>query len=461
MKLNRSLGISSNIQECKMGNIIGLLEKEFPSSVLEKHSESAGSGERQRVFTVNNTLLAMVLTASQQDKTLKNSVILNHMVHQQHKKQVLGELQALASKQRETDSMDGHKKAGRPKKYKVQLPKSLESNISLNTAAYSKARERVPLELALELFNASHISGARNDYTHWHGYKVFRGDGTYVQMQDSKSIRRDFEVKHNGKGSEGYPQGLLEVIIERGTGQLHSFSLSNRHVSELALFYEMLDGVAPKSLLLLDDLYNCYEIISKCKRRGIELIIPAKRERHFELVETIAEGDQIIRIKTPKNRSKWLEKNEKAGSFLIRRIECTSPEGKNYVLHTTLLNKNIGKEDIHLLYMTRWDIEICIREVKTIMDVNILRSKTPEMALKELTVSLATYNLIRKIIYASIKDLPFSPKEDFISQFYTHNQSILMDKKGRVYNRWSSGRRRTDQADTTRNPPKTKTGQKI
>ena len=96
------------------------------------------------------------------------------------------------------------------------------------------------------------------------------------------------------------------------------------------------------------------------------------------------------------------------------------------------------------MYLTRWDIEIGIREVKTIMDINILRSKTPEMALKELCISLASYNLIRKIIYASIKNLPFSPKENFIHQFYTFNQDILIDKKGRIYNRWSSGRRRNE-----------------
>jgi hypothetical protein len=78
------------------------------------------------------------------------------------------------------------------------------------------------------------------------------------------------------------------------------------------------------------------------------------------------------------------------------------------------------------------------------MDINILRSKTPDMALKELVVALATYNLIRKVIYASIKDLPFSPKEDFIFKFYTLNQDLLVDKKGRVYSRWSTGRKRTD-----------------
>lgn len=445
MKLNRSLAISTSIQECKMGNIIGLLEKEFP---FVADQEPEGSKSRTRVFTSRNTLLTMVLTAVQQDKTLKNSVDLYYMIHQQHKQQAMEALEAQLRQERVLDQQSSDKRAGRPKKYALQLPKSLEKDISLNTAAYSKARERLPAGLTEELFRGSRISGARNSYSHWHGYRVLIGDGTYLQLQDTESIRKEYGVKHQGKESGGYPQGLLETITERGTGQLYGFRLSNRHVSELSLFYEMIDGLPAQSLLLLDDLYNCYEIISKCKRSGVELVMPAKRERSYELVEVLSEGDEIIRIKTPKNRSKWLEQNEKANTFLLRRIVCQSPDGKEYILHTTILDKKIGKQEIQLLYLTRWDIEIGIREIKTIMDINILRSKTPEMALKELTVSLAAYNLIRKIIYASIKDLPFSPKEDFIQKFYTLNKDLLVDKKGRVYNRWSTGRRRTGASDT-------------
>ncbi len=445
MKSNRSLAISCKVQECKMGNIIGLLEEEFPASIFSAKKQIVKS--RDRIFTVSNTLLTMVLTAIQQDKTLKNSVDLYYGIHQKHKSQAIKELEHNIQAQKDIDSLTLTKPAGRPRKYASHIPKSLEKNISLNTAAYSKARERVPMKLVDELFKKSRIEKAQNNYSHWNGYKVFIGDGTYIQMQDTKHIRQDYEVLHNDVSSEGYPQGLLEVIIERGTGQVYDYKLTNRHKSELSSFYEMLDRIPPKSLLLLDDLYSCFEILSKCQRLDINLVVPAKRERSYELVEKLGEGDEIIRISTPKNRSKWLDINEKAGKITLRRIECKSPDGENYVLFSFILDKNISKDDIQLLYLNRWDIEIGIREVKTIMDINVLRSKTPEMALKELATSLATYNLIRKVIYASIKDLPFSPKEDFIYQYYTHNQSILIDKKGRVYNRWSSGRRRNEAID--------------
>ena len=71
MKLNRSLAISRKIQEGKTANTRGLLEKEFPTSVLQ---ESPREKSRNRIFTLNNTLLTLVLTATQTDKTLKNSV---------------------------------------------------------------------------------------------------------------------------------------------------------------------------------------------------------------------------------------------------------------------------------------------------------------------------------------------------------------------------------------------------
>jgi hypothetical protein len=403
----------------------------------------------------------MVLTSVQQDKTLKNSVDLYYTIHQKLKAQAIVLLEQRIQTQKEEDSKSSIKKAGRPKKYNVQLSKSLGKDISLNTAAYSKARERVPIELANDLLKKSRIEQAENNYTHWNGYRVYLGDGTYIQMQDTKSIREQYEVKHSGVASEGYPQGLLEAIIERGTGQLYSFKLSNRHTSELSLFYDMLDDIPQNSLLLLDDLYNCFEIISKCKRLGIEIVIPAKRERNYDIVEKLGENDEIISIKTPKNRSKWLNINENPGKIIVRRIQCKSPEGADYVLLTTILDRNISKEDLQLLYLTRWDIEIGIREIKTVMDINVLRSKTPEMALKELCISLSSYNLIRKVIYASIKDLPFSPEADFIHKFYTHNQDILIDKKGRVYNRWSSGRRRNETTDIKTDVTEKEAKQKI
>jgi hypothetical protein len=454
MKENRSLAISSKIQACRIGLTISVLEDEFPVHIFENNETDKKT--RDRIFNIPNTLLTMVLTSFQEDKTLQNSVDLYYGIHQ--KKQVLAQQEATKEMEllKQSDLATGVIKAGRPKKYGVKLSKSLSKNISLNTAAYSKARDRVPMHLVENLFRNCRIQDAENSYTYWHGYKVLIGDGTYIQMQDSHSIREKYEVKHNGEAKGGYPQALLEVLIERGTGQISNYTVSNRHTSELELFYEMLDKVPKGTLLLLDDLYNCYEIIAKCIRLGIEIVVPAKRERNTTLLETWAEFDEVVKIKVPKKRSVWNNNPEKAEELIVRMLKCKSEEGKEYELLTTIIDKKIPKEDFQCVYLTRWDIEICIREIKTIMDINVLRSQTPEMALKELGVSLSSYNLIRKMIYASTKDLLFSPKEDFIYQFYTNHKELLIDKKGRIYNKWSTGRRRTQITNTKANTAKTK-----
>lgn len=452
MKHNRSLAISNEILDFKTKNSIGVIENYFPNEIFDKDIDiefsSKSIKERERVFTVPNTLLLMVLSSIQEDKSLQNSVDMFYTIHQNNKLKIKEILNNEAINKKKLDDLKHKKTAGRPMKYNISLPKSQENDISLNTAAFSNARKRVPMEIINKLFEKSKINDAKNDYSHWHGLKVFSGDGTYLQMQDNVKIREQFEVKNKGVSSDGYPQGLLEVIIERGTGQVFDFDLSNRHVSELLLIYNMLDKLPPNSILLLDDLYNCYEIICKCIRLGIEIVVPAKRERNYTVFEKIEEGDEIMKIHAPKKRSKWLTENEKEKSINIRLINCKSPDGKDYKLLTTILDKKISKEEFQVLYTTRWDIEIGIREIKTIMDINILRSKTPEMALKELMVSLSTYNIIRKVIYAATKELPFFPKDDIIQKFYTQNKAICVDKKGRVYNRWSTGRRKTKEINS-------------
>lgn len=131
MKANRSLALSSKIQECKMGNIIGLLETEFPCSIFENQNEvvnetkklitdNQGRGKkvkkRERVFTEKNTLLTMVLTSAQQDKTLKNSVDLFYIIHQKQKSQALDQIEQLIEQQKIENSKLLKRKVGRQKK---------------------------------------------------------------------------------------------------------------------------------------------------------------------------------------------------------------------------------------------------------------------------------------------------------------------------------------------------------
>jgi Transposase DDE domain len=53
------------------------------------------------------------------------------------------------------------------------------------------------------------------------------------------------------------------------------------------------------------------------------------------------------------------------------------------------------KEDIAEIYFRRWNVELDLRSIKSVMQMEMLRCKTPELVRKEIWTHILTYNLIR------------------------------------------------------------------
>jgi IS4 transposase len=68
-------------------------------------------------------------------------------------------------------------------------------------------------------------------------------------------------------------------------------------------------------------------------------------------------------------------------------------------LVTTLLDaKEIGQRELVDLYGKRWQIELDFRAIKAVMQMDILRGKSPEMVRKEIAVHFLAYYLIRTVM---------------------------------------------------------------
>ena len=66
---------------------------------------------------------------------------------------------------------------------------------------------------------------------------------------------------------------------------------------------------------------------------------------------------------------------------------------------TTLLDdKRYSMADIAELYRLRWDAEINLRSLKTMMNMDVLRCQSPGMVRKEIWAHLLAYNMIRTVI---------------------------------------------------------------
>lgn len=438
MTPNRSLALSIELKELMRTDLLKNIDSDFPFQLIEQND--SGAVTRDRVYNTENTLLTMILSAFNEDKSLKHAVNIFKEVFEYKGIQ----MQELENKQiqlaKEQEAMVETRRKGRPNLFLSHLPKSKTMDISDNTAAFTKARKRLDINLVKQLFEYSadfkELNGRK-----WHGMDVVITDGTYFQMQDTEELRKKYYVKD---GDSAYPQGLLQTTLFQGSGQVLNFEVGTRHQSELELVKPLINKLPTQSLLLADDLYNTYVIFCLIKKQGCDIIVPGKRARKYEVMHKIGEGDEIVKL-TRTERPKWLSEEEWSEldkSISMRRISYASPEDetKEWVLYTSITDEKIKKEEIILKYTTRWDIEITIREIKTIMGINIARSKTEEMVLKEITVALTAYNMIRKIIAKSVNETDFSPKGNFIQKCFEINQDLLIDKKGRVYQRWSPGR---------------------
>ena len=68
-------------------------------------------------------------------------------------------------------------------------------------------------------------------------------------------------------------------------------------------------------------------------------------------------------------------------------------------LVTTLTEaRQVSKQELLGLYHARWQVELDLRSIKTVMQMDVLRCKSPAMVKKEIAVHLLAYNLVRAVM---------------------------------------------------------------
>jgi len=109
----------------------------------------------------------------------------------------------------------------------------------------------------------------------------------------------------------------------------------------------------------------------------------------------------------PKTRPKGLSPEEfaqlpKALTIRVIKYYIPSPgfRTKHVTLATTLLDSKVyPTTEIMRLYGQRWQVELDLRHLKTTLDMDILRGKTPEIVRKKIYAYLLAYNLLRTVIW--------------------------------------------------------------
>lgn len=425
---------------------LSLLMEYLPLNVIEEYKKEHIKKYRERLYSLEIIVQAMLFQAVSDDKSDQNAVLFLSEYYRtlqenyQTKTAFLSEQSKLSPKKR-----------GRPLKRLIKIQKSKLSDVSVNTASYNEAKQRLPLELLQKIFKRIEIPCTANNL--WHGHRVLIADGTNLDTYDNKELR-DYFMPDGVNKKASLPIVKVEGLIDLSTGMIVDIEIDNYRSSESRMLKALYRSIPSGSLLLGDDLYSSYSHMCYCQSHGCDIIAQGKHERNDKIIQVLGENDVIVEWHISKLPAWFTEEDILPKKMQIRRIIFTDPRNPKYklCLYTTLKDsKKYKAVDIIALFASRWDIEIGFREIKTIMKMEHLRSKSVAMIEKEILTYWIVYNIIRKIMYMvyTKDDTSFFSLREKLQIEYTNykNQLYNLDKLGRSYIRKSPGRYAKDPSE--------------
>lgn len=111
-------------------------------------------------------------------------------------------------------------------------------------------------------------------------------------------------------------------------------------------------------------------------------------------------------------RALWNQLPEELSLRLVRcRMGQPGFRSKEVIVATTLLDREqFPADQLSALYRRRWEMELCLRSLKTTLQMEHLSCRSPEAAERALCMHLLVHNLVRRLIQetASLHRMPVS-----------------------------------------------------
>jgi hypothetical protein len=293
---------------------------------------------------------------------------------------------------------------------------------SPNTASSCNARGRLPTGVlgTLAKRTARELQAATAPEWKWNGRDVFIADGSHVSMPDTPENQAAYPPPPTQQPGVGFPLARVVVLLSLATGACHDLAIApyeGQGTGETTLLRAMSGSLGPGDVLLADSLFDNYFLICEWRRRGIDVVVRAQSERV---------GSQALRDGPDGEILLWRRPNEPHGMtgaqyrlspevLLMRQVTVDARDEENraerFPVVTTILDASIDGAQIGDLYERRWEGEVDIRSIKSVMRMDILRCKTPEMVREEIGAHLLADNLLRTAMAVAAGENGLEPRQ--------------------------------------------------
>jgi hypothetical protein len=284
---------------------------------------------------------------------------------------------------------------------------------SPDTGGYCKARQRLPETLLPRLVceSAQRLQQKAPEPWLMRGRRVVIADGSTASMSDTPANQRAYPQHSNQKPGCGFPIARMVVLLCLATGCVLDAAIGSskgKLTGEHALLRGLHRRLKPGDILLADAYYSSFDEVVTLVGMGVDVVMrqTGNRRTDFRRGTKLGRDDHVVVWERHRNRPGWMDRlcfRRLPRQLLMRelrvRIDKPGFRTKVFVIVTSLLDPvAFPSKDLAGLYRARWHAELDLRTIKQVMQMDVLRCKTPEMVVKEIWGHLLVYNLLRGVM---------------------------------------------------------------
>lgn len=308
------------------------------------------------------------------------------------------------------------------KKAQVWIWREAKKIISSNTSAYCQSRNRLNPVYLDEIHQRVVEQTERRIPSKclWYGKHVKVVDGSSVSMPDTEENQQLYPQPSSQKKGCGFPVMRIVAIFSLVTGIMLACRKGSLHIHERTLWHDMWDCYQKDDVVLADCGFCSFADFYLLKEKEVDCVMRLhQRRKEKNIIKKFNSNDYLVEWKkgTIRQKPKWMskEKWEQLPKTMIVRhvkvvVDIPGFRTKKLTIATTLLDpKEYPQHALADLYRRRWMAELFLKDIKITMGMKVLRSKTPEMIHKELSIFIIAYNLIRSFIWESALNKGIDP----------------------------------------------------
>ena len=288
-------------------------------------------------------------------------------------------------------------------------------------SAWCQARDRLPEAVLVQASRQlarrmRRRFGSRQTYR---GRLVFLVDGTGVSMPDTPGLVETFGYTRSKQYASRFPVARVTLIGLAGVNAVWDWRIGPWRSSEDEQFHTMWHTIPRGAICIFDRYFSSFYNLAMLRRRAIDVISRLHQRRDPQRLirqgRRLGPGEWLVPLELAPQLRRRYDDPSLPQRLWVRLIRVTFRRGAKrwtYWLVTTLRDpRQHPRREIVRLYRSRWEIETRLGEIKTTLQADILRSKTPGGVRCELAAILLGHNVVWWLIHLAAQQTDTAPEK--------------------------------------------------